>query len=84
MPNAPPSKILKKPAIKIIELPNFSDLYENANGNANTKVINAIDTIVPIEKQSKNITPVINESDVGNIASNTAALPAKPCTKPIK
>ena len=78
IPNAQPSKILKKPAIEIIELPNLSDLYENAKGNASTKVINAIDTIVPIEKQSKNITPLKNESDVGNIASNTAALPAKP------
>ena len=82
-PKAQPSAILSTPAIEMIILPVVSD-FELATKGADTSIVNsAIDTIVPIENNSKNTIPVIKFGVVGSIASITAALPARPWINPI-
>ena len=65
----------------------FSKILESdltLKGAENSKVIKDIEIIVPIQKKNKYKIPEVKVGLVGKIANNTAALPAKPCTKPIK
>jgi hypothetical protein len=72
------------PAIDINMLPVFPDLDGMAKGIAISIVNKAIEIMVPMEKNIRNRIPDTKSFVVGNIASITAALPAKPCTIPIK
>ena len=81
-PKATPSTILNIPKIEIIGLVNLLDSVKT-NGIDIIIVMILIDIMVPIEKNNRNIIPVEILGVVGSIANITAALPAKPCIKPI-
>tara|TARA_B100001540_G_C15341757_1_gene432788 strand:+ start:339 stop:551 length:213 start_codon:yes stop_codon:yes gene_type:complete len=70
--------MLSTPAIEIITLLVVSDFVDATKG-ADTIIVNiAIEIIVPIENNNRNVIPVIKSGVVGRIASITAALPANP------
>ena len=82
-PRARPSNMLRTPAIEINILPVVPAFDVMAKG-IDINIVNiAMEIIVPIEKKTRNKIPETKSLVVGNIASITAALPARPCTTPI-
>ena len=78
-----PKKILPAPSVLVIILSTFVELIRLSGANK-IIVTRLMDSIVPIEKETRNIIPSKKLLWLGSNVIISAPVPAKPCRMPIK